>query len=93
MNHYVNNTRTIVRNITGIFVPYNWVNIMYDNVKSLGISNPQHIDRYSLRQEANNDILKIYYRKEMKANFSLKALSLNTHSSVKPLQRQTVAII
>jgi len=47
-------------------------NVMYDNIKSLGISNPDDIDRYSLRQEANNDILKIYFRKD-KANFSLKA--------------------
>ncbi len=27
---------------------------MYDNLKSLGITNPEEIDRYSLRQEANN---------------------------------------
>ncbi|EFN7531889.1 DUF3461 family protein, partial [Escherichia coli] len=26
---------------------------MYDNLKSLGITNPEEIDRYSLRQEAN----------------------------------------
>ncbi|OZR30126.1 hypothetical protein CIG64_25135 [Klebsiella pneumoniae] len=25
---------------------------MYDNLKSLGITNPDEIDRYSLRQEA-----------------------------------------
>ena len=24
---------------------------MYDNLKSLGITNPEEIDRYSLRQE------------------------------------------
>ena len=35
---------------------------MYDNLKSLGITNPEEIDRYSLRQEANNDILKIYFK-------------------------------
>lgn len=28
---------------------------MYDNLKSLGITNPEEIDRYSLRQEANGD--------------------------------------
>ncbi len=28
---------------------------MYDNLKSLGITNPDEIDRYSLRQEASND--------------------------------------
>lgn len=37
---------------------------MYDNLKSLGITNPEEIDRYSLRQEANNDILKIYFQKD-----------------------------
>jgi len=33
---------------------------MYDNLKSLGITNPDEIDRYSLRQEANNDILNLF---------------------------------
>lgn len=37
---------------------------MYDNLKSLGITHPEDIDRYTLRQEANNDILKIYFRKD-----------------------------
>lgn len=36
---------------------------MYDNLKSMGINQPENVDRYSLRQEANNDILKIYFRK------------------------------
>ena len=36
---------------------------MYDNLKSLGITNPEEIDRYSLRQEANNDILKMIGRR------------------------------
>ncbi|WP_174490296.1 DUF3461 family protein, partial [Escherichia coli] len=36
----------------------------FDNLKSLGITNPEEIDRYSLRQEANNDILKIYFQKD-----------------------------
>ncbi len=40
---------------------------MYDNLKSLGITNPE-IDRYSLRQEANNDILKIYFQKDREVN-------------------------
>ena len=44
---------------------------MYDNLKSLGITNPEEIDRYSLRQEANNDILKIYF--QTKASFSPRA--------------------
>ncbi len=45
---------------------------MYDNLKSLGINQPEEIDRYSLRQEANNDILKIYFRKD-KGEFLPKA--------------------
>ena len=42
---------------------------MYDNLKSLGINNPDDIDRYSLRQEANNDILKIYFAKSVKFKY------------------------
>lgn len=37
---------------------------MYDNLKSLGINQPEDIARYSLCQEANNDILKIYFHKD-----------------------------
>ncbi|ATG16363.1 TPA: DUF3461 family protein [Providencia alcalifaciens] len=58
---------------------------MYDNLKSLGISNPQDIDRYSLRQEANNDILKIYFRKD-KGEFFAKSVKFKY-----PRQRKTVA--
>ena len=47
---------------------------MYDNLKSLGITNPEEIDRYSLRQEANNDILKIYFQKD-KGEFFVSAPS------------------
>ena len=50
---------------------------MYDNLKSLGITNPEEIDRYSLRQEANNDILKIYFQKDKGEFFA------NTRVSVK----------
>jgi len=46
---------------------------MYDNLKGLGISSPEDIDRYSLRQEANNDILKIYFRKD-KGEFFAKSV-------------------
>lgn len=45
---------------------------MYDNLKSLGITNPEEIDRYSLRQEANNDILKSIF-KRIEVNSLLKA--------------------
>ncbi len=57
---------------------------MYDNIKSLGISNPDDIDRYSLRQEANNDILKIYFRKD-KGEFFAKSVKFKY-----PRQRKTV---
>jgi hypothetical protein len=57
---------------------------MYDNLKSLGISNPEDIDRYSLRQEANNDILKIYFRKD-KGEFFAKSVKFKY-----PRQRKTV---
>jgi hypothetical protein len=57
---------------------------MYDNLKSLGISTPEDIDRYSLRQEANNDILKIYFRKD-KGEFFAKSVKFKY-----PRQRKTV---
>lgn len=58
---------------------------MYDNLKSLGITNPDEIDRYSLRQEANNDILKIYFHKS-KGEFFAKSVKFKY-----PRQRKTVA--
>lgn len=57
---------------------------MYDNLKSLGIANPEEIDRYSLRQEANNDILKIYFQKD-KGEFFAKSVKFKY-----PRQRKTV---
>lgn len=57
---------------------------MYDNLKSLGIANPDDIDRYSLRQEASNDILKIYFRKD-KGEFFAKSVKFKY-----PRQRKTI---
>ncbi len=57
---------------------------MYDNLKSLGITNPDEIDRYSLRQEVNNDILKIYFQKD-KGEFFAKSVKFKY-----PRQRKTV---
>ncbi|WP_140920748.1 DUF3461 family protein [Limnobaculum xujianqingii] len=57
---------------------------MYDNLTSLGITNPKQIDRYSLRQEASNDILKIYFRKE-KGEFFAKSVKFKY-----PRQRKTI---
>ncbi|MEZ9188619.1 DUF3461 family protein [Vibrio sp. 10N.286.52.F8] len=37
---------------------------MYPNLTGLGIHEPKQIERYSLRQEAHKDILKIYFRKQ-----------------------------
>ena len=57
---------------------------MYDNLKSLGITHPEEVDRYSLRQEANNDILKIYFRKD-KGEFFAKSVKFKY-----PRQRKTI---
>ncbi|MGL9719300.1 DUF3461 family protein [Symbiopectobacterium sp.] len=57
---------------------------MYGNLKSLGISHPDEIDRYSLRQEASNDILKIYFRKD-KGEFFAKSVKFKY-----PRQRKTI---
>ncbi|MGF1774126.1 DUF3461 family protein [Vibrio wakamikoensis] len=37
---------------------------MYPNLIGLGIQDPKQIERYSLRQEAHKDVLKIYFRKQ-----------------------------
>lgn len=58
---------------------------MYDNLKSLGITHPDKIDRYSLRQEASNDILKIYFQKD-KGEFFAKSVKFKY-----PRQRKTIA--
>ncbi|MCC3703731.1 DUF3461 family protein [Rouxiella badensis] len=58
---------------------------MYDNLKGLGINNPDDVDRYNLRQEANNDILKIYFRKD-KGEFFAKSVKFKY-----PRQRKTIA--
>ncbi|KXF81026.1 DUF3461 family protein [Enterovibrio coralii] len=36
---------------------------MYQNLKNIGIEKPENIERYTLRQEANSDTLKIYFHK------------------------------
>lgn len=58
---------------------------MYDNLKNLGIPHPEEIDRYTLRQEANNDILKIYFRKG-KGEFFAKSVKFKY-----PRQRKTIS--
>ncbi|MEZ8823442.1 DUF3461 family protein [Vibrio amylolyticus] len=37
---------------------------MFPNLTGLGIQDPKQIERYSLRQEAHKDVLKIYFHKQ-----------------------------
>lgn len=37
---------------------------MYPSLKNIGVTNYADIERYSLRHEGNNDILKIYFKKD-----------------------------
>ncbi|WP_114785220.1 MULTISPECIES: DUF3461 family protein [Vibrio] len=37
---------------------------MFQHLTALGIQEPKQIERYSLRQEAHKDVLKIYFRKQ-----------------------------
>ncbi|HEY5715204.1 MAG TPA: DUF3461 family protein [Psychromonas sp.] len=46
---------------------------MYPNLKNIGVVNHEDIDRYTLRQEGDNDILKIYFRKSSR-QFIAKSL-------------------
>ncbi|MDO2947012.1 DUF3461 family protein [Aeromonas simiae] len=59
---------------------------MYDNLKSLGIQDPDTIESYTLRQEANHDILKIYFKKQ-KGEFFAKSVKFKY-----PRQRKTILI-
>ncbi|SON50327.1 DUF3461 family protein [Vibrio tapetis] len=46
---------------------------MYPNLTGLGIQDPTQIERYSLRQEALKDVLKIYFHKQ-KGEFFAKSV-------------------
>ncbi|GDY25681.1 MULTISPECIES: DUF3461 family protein [unclassified Agarivorans] len=59
---------------------------MYKNLKSIGITNPSDIERYSLRQEANSDTLKIYFHKE-KGDFLTRSVKFKY-----PRQKKTVLV-
>ncbi|WP_165312098.1 DUF3461 family protein [Vibrio ziniensis] len=37
---------------------------MFPHLNGLGIQDPSQIERYSLRQEAQKDVLKIYFKKQ-----------------------------
>jgi len=36
---------------------------MYDNLKAIGVTQTDRIEKYSIRTESDHDILKIYYQK------------------------------
>ena len=57
---------------------------MYENLKSLGIQEPTSVDSYTLRQEANHDILKIYFKKQKGEFFAKSVRNSNTPASARP---------
>lgn len=59
---------------------------MYENLKSLGIQDPTAVDSYTLRQETNHDILKIYFKKQ-KGEFFAKSVKFKY-----PRQRKTILV-
>ncbi|MGF1738928.1 DUF3461 family protein [Photobacterium satsumensis] len=59
---------------------------MYPNLTAIGIEKPETIERYSLRQEAANDILKIYFAKQ-KGELFAKSVKFKF-----PRQRKSVMV-
>ncbi|PSU03837.1 hypothetical protein C9J03_20065 [Photobacterium gaetbulicola] len=59
---------------------------MYPNLSAIGIEKPDTIERYSLRQEAANDILKIYFAKQ-KGELFAKSVKFKF-----PRQRKSVMV-
>ncbi|OLQ79537.1 hypothetical protein BIT28_17490 [Photobacterium proteolyticum] len=59
---------------------------MYPNLTSIGIEAPETIERYSLRQEATNDILKVYFAKQ-KGELFAKSVKFKF-----PRQRKSVVV-
>lgn len=59
---------------------------MYPHLTSIGIENPKSIERYSLRQEATNDILKVYFAKQ-KGELFAKSVKFKF-----PRQRKSVVV-
>lgn len=45
---------------------------MFPHLVGLGINEPTQIERYSLRQEAHKDVLKIYFKKQKGELFAKK---------------------
>lgn len=59
---------------------------MYPHLTSIGIEHPEAIERYSLRQEAANDILKVYFSKN-KGELFAKSVKFKF-----PRQRKSVLV-
>ncbi len=59
---------------------------MYPNLTGLGIQDPKQIERYSLRQESQKDILKVYFKKQ-KGELFAKSVKFKY-----PRQRKNVLI-
>ena len=59
---------------------------MYPNLTAIGVEKPDTIERYSLRQEAANDILKIYFAKQ-KGELFAKSVKFKF-----PRQRKSVMV-
>lgn len=59
---------------------------MYQNLVNIGIENPENIERYTLRQEANFDTLKIYFHKS-KGELFAKSVKFKY-----PRQRKNVVV-
>jgi hypothetical protein len=59
---------------------------MYSNLKNIGVVNYENIEKYTLRQEGDNDILKIYFRK-VSRQFLAKSLKFTF-----PRQRKKMSI-
>ncbi|EHV5550759.1 DUF3461 family protein [Vibrio vulnificus] len=55
---------------------------MYPHLTGLGIHDPSQIERYSLRQEAQKDVLKIYFHKQ-KGEFFAKSVKFKYPRQVK----------
>ncbi|ELA3115507.1 DUF3461 family protein [Vibrio vulnificus] len=55
---------------------------MYPHLTGLGVHEPSQIERYSLRQEAHKDVLKIYFHKQ-KGEFFAKSVKFKYPRQVK----------
>ncbi|MFD2179267.1 DUF3461 family protein [Veronia pacifica] len=59
---------------------------MYEHLSQLGIKKPEEIERYSLRQEAHSDTLKIYFSRQ-KGELFAKSIKFKY-----PRQRKNVVV-